>query len=280
MFANAFARLKSRSNTWEGVDVVFMVSTGRTATKFFSGFFHENFEGIVARHEPAPDLFSLGVKFIRKQNSFKKTRSLIASQRSHICKEVQKFNASVYLESNNNAALLLSVINEVFPNCKLVYIKRDPRSYLVSAYSKVHGNPGYSLYSANDPRPRLTPHDFENDALTLQWKDFNRFEKLCWHWKKYNELITESAGIFADCLTLKYEDLFDEGNLTAIRQLIDFVGLSREKILADSEIRSLLGQRSNQSDSYLLPAFEDWDTGYRDRFYDILGSELEKYGYS
>jgi hypothetical protein len=147
--------IRSNSASWESIQVVFVVSTGRTATKFFSGFFDDHFEHIVARHEPAPDLFDLGVRYRRNQCSHRQAINRLKKYRYPIYRQVRAAGAPIYLESNNNAALVLPVIRDAFPNRKLVFVTRDPKSYLISSYSKIHGNPGYTLYGEHDPRPRL-----------------------------------------------------------------------------------------------------------------------------
>lgn len=292
MLTKLVNRLKSQYYTWDDRNVVFIVSTGRTATKFFSGFFDQNFESVLARHEPAPDLFDLGTGFIRGAYSGAAVNASLKYARYGIYKELERGNVATYVESNNNAALLLPVIKEVFPNLKIAFITRDPRSYLISSYSKVHGvnkqgvnkhgaqDAGYTLYGAHDPRDRLTAKDFAGDKLGDSWHELRRFEKLCWHWKTYNQLIQNFIEDANAHLVLKYEDLFRQGEVQAVRRLIDFVGVDRALQPSDTELKTLLSRKSNESAAYQLLPFDQWEAQDKNSFNDILGKDIVRYGYS
>ncbi len=279
MVTKVLDRLKSQYHSWEGVEVVLIVSTGRTATKFFSGFFDHNFAPVLGRHEPAPDLFELGTDYVRNVCSHRNAVSLLKRYRYPVYKKLKETGATVYLESNNNAALLLPVVKEVFPELKVVFITRDPKSYLISAYSKSHGQPGYKLYGKNDPRDRLTAKDFPGDRLFDAWDEIPRFEKLCWHWKTYNALISKFLSGDVDYISLKYEDLFGQDFLT-IKKLIEFVGVSLPDQSTDQFLSTLLARKSNQSDTYQMLPFAQWDAAKRQSFHDILGEDAKKYRYS
>ncbi len=277
---NPFPFLRSDVAQWDDVDVVFVVSTGRTATKFFSGFFTYNFSNIIAHHEPAPDLFDLGTQYIRGQCSHKKAVSRLKRFRHPIYQALKETGASIYLESNNNAAMMLPVIKDVFPRLKIVFVTRDPKSYLISSYSKAHGASGYTLYGATDPRPRLNATDFKDDVLAAQWDELTRFERLCWHWKTYNHLISSFLKDEPNHLVIKYEDLFEAGDFDAIKKMVTFMGAETPGEVTDGFLAPLLGKKSNESASYALPAFEQWGNELKEQFDQILGEEIEKYGYA
>ena len=279
MVTSVLNRLKSQYYTWDDVNVVFIVSTGRTATKFFSEFFDDSFDHIVARHEPEPDLFDLGINYIRNSYSRRRTNALLKYYRYSMYQELQRHNISTYLESNNNATLLLPIVKEVFPRLKVVFITRDPRSYLISAYSKSHGHPGYKLYGDDDPRDRLTAKDFKDDPLNQRWDQLTRFEKLCWHWKTYNQITSSVLDDSLDHLTLKYEDLFCEGDFRAVRKLVEFVGVEPAQQSSDQILTTLMARKSNQSAAYEMSSFERWDEKKKQSFNDILGDEAARYGY-
>ena len=167
----------------------------------------------------------------------------------------------------------------MFPNLKVVWVTRDPRSYLVSAYSKVHGDPGYRLYGDDDPRNRLTAKDFNDDPLRVRWDICTRFEKLCWHWKTYNKLIYTFLDEDVDHIVLKYEDLFKANDFRAVRRLVDYVGISADAQPTDQFLAGLIDQKSNHSSSYALPPFEEWEEKNKASFFEILGDDVARYGY-
>ena len=61
--------------------VFFIVSTGRTGTKFFEDFLSQNFNEVYAVHEPRPDFFDIGISKIRKNTSKEEIVSYIKNKR-------------------------------------------------------------------------------------------------------------------------------------------------------------------------------------------------------
>jgi hypothetical protein len=59
-----------------------------------------------------------------------------------------------------------------------------------------------------------------------------------------------------------------------------FVGVEDAKAPDSDQLQRLLSKKSNETDRYQLPAFEAWDSPLKRHYYDILGDDLEKYGYS
>lgn len=90
-----------RNRNWEGVNVAFVVSTGRTGTQFLTRFFRGLSPQIDARHEPNPDFLKLGVDFARGKISFQKAANAIKKGRLWVCDEINKTGKDIYIESNN-----------------------------------------------------------------------------------------------------------------------------------------------------------------------------------
>jgi len=262
-------RIYSRLVPWEELNVVFIVSTGRTGTEFLANFFNKHFKQTIAYHEPAPDLFDLGVESIRKNFTEKETANRIKQARAPLLKPLNKND--IYVESNNNLVLLLPTVIKLFPKAKFVHVIRDSKTYLRSAYSKTHGKGNYTLFGENDPRKRLTAKDDIHDPFHLKWDSFSQFQKICWHWFKYNLLIERALANHPKKIVINYEQLFEHPTGETIQNLINFLELDTRLDAGIDKAVNSFSVKMNQSHRYKLGAFEEWSEMYKDEFYSVLG---------
>jgi len=265
---------------WNHLNTCIIVSTGRTGTLFFKDFFNHHFNDLAAFHEPYPDLFTLGVTSFRSGWSTTKNQRNIKHARFKIINDLKNKNISNYIESNNNIVLLLKDFLKVFPNTKVLHIVREPSDYIRSAYSKKHGTTNYAVFEDHDPRKRLTAKDFPTDALAKSWDTLNRFKKICWTWKKYNELILEQSQN-SPYLLMKYEDIFSpERGKTSLKTIIDFFELAPFQKADDVVLFDSLSVKKNKTENYTLGRPTQWNSEYQLFFNELLGSDVKKYGYT
>lgn len=260
---------------WKNIEATFIVSTGRTGTKFFGEFFTKNFKNAYSVHEPGPDFLEQSVLYRQGKldaNSFAKQ---LKFHRSLICKKLYQENIPIYIESNNNITSSIGLIEKVFPKHKIIFVVRDPKSYMVSSFNKIHGaGPGgYRLFSDNDFRLRLTADMLPNDPYFGKWKDMTRFEKLCWHWVTYNEMILEHLKTNKG-LTLKFEDIFSD-DVSSIQKIIEFIGLDASGVDLEKE----LGIRANISKNKEIKGYESWTEEQRNIFHKMTDATAQKLGY-
>lgn len=268
--------------SWEKVEVGFIISTGRTGTEFLAKFIDENIKDVMAKHEPKPDLFELGINIIRNKHSVKKSINELKRCRYAVYNELVKSGCKKYVESNNNLALVLPYISSVFPNAKYVHIIRHPKTYLRSAFSKQHGKHQYGIFSKTDPRERLAASDYSNDKYYGRWSSMNRFAKICWHWKKYNELIETSLATKSNYLRIRHEDIFTgtRTDMKGIFELFGFLDLTQDLLINRGKLEFAFSKKSNQTNQYLLPLYDDWSPVQKDIFCDIIEDKMLAYGYS
>lgn len=254
---------------WKDLEVIFIVSTGRTGTEFLANFFNENFKQTIAYHEPAPDLFDLGVDSVRKKKSERKIFNCLKRARFPLIRSLGK--NTIYVESNNNLVLLLPTLIKAFPKAKFVHVIRNPKSYVRSAYSKSHGKAKYTLFGESDPRKRLTAKDDINDPFYSQWDHFSQFQKVCWHWHKYNLMIERALANHKGKIQVDYEKLFYDSTKETLLHLVKFLDLDKRLNVNIDDALYLFTNKMNQTHKYKLGAFEEWPDHYKKEYYSVLG---------
>lgn len=237
------------------LNATFIISTGRTGTKFFETFFRQVDTGIYSVHEPYPDLFQEGINKVRYGYSSDDIKKNIFLIRSAYLKEISRERPRIYVESNPFLPPVLDEIYEVFPKAKFIYISRDPKSYLNSALNKSPGDDGVSFfYAENDTRKRITAKDIK-DKYEKRWEEFSREEKILWYWNYCNlSIIDFFERKRPDKLHLKFEDIFSKDIDTkkdSIERILDFMNLNNtsEKIIEDISFQKKNFTRENIFDT-------------------------------
>lgn len=227
--------------TWEDVEVYFIISTGRTATKFFAKFIQENYDNkVLAVHEPMPDLLNYGIKNLRNEITQDTFIDYINFNRALQCKNVNNSdNNKIYIESNNNVTISIEEIIKVFPKVKFVHITRNPQTYIGSSLNKINkGRKEYTLYSDSDYRPRITAKDFKDDMQGSDWDNFTQFKKLCWYWNKINTITLKYKSQHKNIITVKYEDVFYDDANKGLYRILDFMGLETNRSFDKFPVKS------------------------------------------
>jgi hypothetical protein len=262
----------------QGLNTAFIVSSGRTGTKFMADFFAANFNDVTSTHEPAPDFFAIGTKKFIEKRPPQRTQQSIFNARAAVIEIAKTTRCSHYIESNPNLVYILSDIDVVFPESKFVYIVRDPADTVRSMFSKSPDNSGVALfYAATDKRRRLTAKDLEDDPWHSQWHTFNRFQRICWYWQFANEQAIKFCLDNPRCLTVKYEDIFGSNSVNTLDQITHFLGLqSQQKGTFSKESTR---ERKNTNPEVLLEKIDKWSQEQKRQFNNILGNTRNKLGY-
>ncbi len=254
--------------SWEGYQPVFIISTGRTGTTFLGGYFFNQFDNVLAYHEPQPDFYDLGVEMARGNTDELKTKKIITANRKWVLKELDKKSARYYIEANHYLFSLIPIIKEIFPRPKFVHIVRDGREVLRSAYNRGWYRPASSY-------DYLKATDFSDDSFFESWDNLSRFEKIAWYWQKKDRYICDILKEENNSLRIYFENIFDaENNYAGMEKLINFLGLPSKKF------RDYLKNKIRSSKSYELPHWTDWEDERKEKFNNIAGEHLKYHGYS
>ncbi len=254
---------------WSGVDVTFIVSTGRTGTRFFGRFF-DTFPGVYARHEPKPDMVKLGVEYAAGYVSFDRAAAAIERNRRAIGRGLQRLGASVYVESNNRFFSLLKPLRHVFPHARIVHVMRDGRDYVRSGL-------GRQWYTKEDRFPRLTARMFPDDPYRDRWEAMTRFEKIAWRWQKKDSILADDVAELENTLTVRFEDIFTTPGRPGLYEISRFVGFSDEVVT--EHLERMGAEKMNSTRRPPIPRWPDWDEDLTRRFEEIAGEHLRRCGY-
>lgn len=286
-------RLKSalifsfRKNLLKRTKAIVVVSSGRTGTKFFERLFKEINPSSIVFHEPSPDFFDLGVKKVRFNESSGIIRKTIIHQRGKLI-NAERVNRGLknelYVESNPFLFPILNEFSSVFKTIKLIYIIRDPKTYLISAFNKDPQNDRINdFYAETDKRKRLTASDYD-ELSNSEWNKYSREEKIAWYWSKTNEILFAYYLQNKDkAVLIRYEDLFSKSTKTRKRNLIEILSLSYPDYNLSSsfnKLLSLLDVKINRSVQLSdIMDFEDFDDATKLRIEKIIAPMAKKLGY-
>ena len=250
----------------------FIVSTGRTGTKFFESFLNNIDSNIQCIHEPSPDLFDLAIDKIRNGKKQNELISELRKARLNYLQNAVNNDKTHYIESNNNAAFLLTEIEKTFSNTRFLIIVRDPKTYVISALNKSPQNDGkFSFYDKTDHRGRLTPYDFDNDSEKKDWIEMKRFEKVSWYWNKCNNYLYDFHISSDSTLLMRYEELFAKNldiRKDAFINMMNFFEIKiNNKRLNDILERTFI--RSNETVIKSIPEFELWSKTDKNKLLEI-----------
>jgi len=245
--------------------VVFIVSTGRTGTKFFETFFNDPPE-VVARHEPKPSriLRMWSNARLESQASARKLAAVLLAKRKNLVDPAQP--PKIYIESNPFVVGFTEVFGEVFDRPAVIHVVRDPRDYIKSALN--HGNTRGLKKLLNDYVPFWYP-----DIKSIQKlpEDPGLMERTAHYWTIINRHITDTCQGKPGYHLFKFEDLFS-GDDKTIARLTKVIGI--DKAIRPSDLRP-----KNQSKDRVVRSWQDWSPEECRLIDDICQPYMGRYGY-
>lgn len=262
------------------LNAVFVVSTGRTGTKFFETFFNNIDQHTFAVHEPQPDFFDLSIEKHRNKKTKKSITEYIFQKRDAYLRSFCAQRIKRYVECNPFLSLLLPETKAVFSQAKFIVVTRRPETYVKSALNKSPLDDGaFYFYGEKDKRKRLKASDIENDPHQNTWNTFSRMQKIAWYWNTCNRILIDFKNKNeAICLHIHFEDLFTKDatkKLKTVQQMLSFldVKLSEDKI---QELLKLTSIKKNQTQELIFDGIEAWTEEEKKQFYDLTKTMRNK----
>ena len=257
----------SKLFNWDKKKVILIISSGRTGTNFMAHWFSTLSDEFYSVHEPSPDLFQLGIEKYRNKKEM--TPNVLKIKRALQLYKLNKERKAIYIESNPYLMLLLPELNKLFKNLKIIFIKREFESYLLSAINKSPDNSNINFfYSDTDPRKRITPIDFNDSEYQEIWNNFSREEKIAWRWKKSNEIIDDYKLKHNNSIVINYEELFNKDNENLLYDILNFVGLKQIKLSADDLAHFKV--KKNENKIKIISQFDELDDNLKTRLYAMI----------
>ena len=287
---------------------VFITSTGRTGTQFLAKSLNQMIEDCYSVHEPANVFFKdmkkwgqdikrfglyqmtigqfLPSKSMCKLSTYRrlgkisdeKAQEYIKGLRKQILEETKE---SIYVESSNHLHGVVDLLEKVFPNSKIVFIIRDPRTWVRSAIS----SPVSLLYKTVDfafLEMSMRPYHFKDDPYSDKWKKMSKIERYAWYYNKLNTFVLDTMENRKNFRVYRYEDLFLSDRKNDF--FIDFLeycskfpdGFSKRYQFKPQ----LLSKKLNSSaDKYKIPHWKKWDKKMAQDIQRHCGKLMERFGY-
>lgn len=187
-------------------------------------------------------------------------------------------------DSSNKLSWLIPDLAALFPDARFVHLVRDGRKVASSYFHKLSNEnyddrsnaalqAFYDGQSAMPPpeKPYWWPVPRKTDPLADNFRCFNQFQRIAWHWAEINRVAMAALAPLPQDRTLfvRLEDLRESPSL--VRGLYDFLGLH----YADSDFAVFARPHNvNRPEDRLL------DDTQRRQFDQIAGPMLERMGYA
>lgn len=248
---------------------VFILSTGRTGTKFLAEYLN-NYTNVYAVHEPKPSrqLRMWSMAYLQGEVTQQKLSRIMPRLRSRILKKLD--SNTIYVESNPFITGFANVLKQEFTNPIIIHLVRDPREYIRSSlnYGTTTGFKGWLNRSL--PYFYLDTQKIYNSEQKL-----SDTEKVAIFWTKLNEFLNKSGEEYPYYHRIKFEDLFDE-NHSGLNELLEVLGVESSNI--DRSIDK--DEQINKSELAVLEdKWQDWNAEQCKLIDGICHELMELYGY-
>lgn len=262
-----YFRLYSLLTNWDDKKVVLIVSSGRTGTNFMAHWFDSLSNNIYSVHEPSPDLFTIGINKYRLNINKENIIKLIKKARLKQLYRLNKNDINIYIESNPNLILLLSELNKIFKNLKIIFIKREFEGYVLSALNKSPDNSNINFFYGNsDSRSRITPLDMDQELYKNKWNLLSREEKVAWWWKTSNDIIDKYKKDYNNSIVVNFEDIFNDNNISVLKSILKDLNLNYN---ITKEQLKLFKQKKNTNKIKIINDYDDIDSKVRESMEEI-----------
>jgi hypothetical protein len=251
---------------------VFVLSTGRCGTKWFSDLFAKD-KSLSVFHAPTPNL-SIQGKYawaLAKDSGMK-----MSSMSSQLLAEVffsgreqhLRYTAKAkkrYVETNNYITFFAPVLAELFPDAKFVHLIRNPVAFIRSGLDRSY----YSPVNTDDIKR------IRGDAILSRhyWENLSRYGKIAWLWNETNDFIDSFSRTVPhqNFMTFRF-NLSDTDGLLDMMQFLE-VGVSSR------QINSMLNVKKNVQKNRTAPEYYKWDKSYQEEVKNICAVLAAKYGF-
>ena len=264
-------------------ELVLVVSTGRTGTKFFKYFMKILYSSYPVFHEPKPDLFDLSIEkirnnaseeFITKQILLYRRRLFLGFYTFRELLKILLFRRSVYVESNPFIFPIIREFSSNFKSTKVIFITRDFKTFCISAYNKdPQGDGVKNFYGKTDLRSRINGIDLKEYTVE-DWEALKRIEKIAWYWNMSNKNLRDNLKDL-DHILIKFENLFSNNNhikKQEIKKILRFLNYNNSYV---PKVEKLMENKINFSDSKQLNSIYDLDKNVLKKINEIT-KEMRK----
>lgn len=283
----------------------FIVSAGRTGTKFFGNQLRHMIGGAFSVHEPdvlmdfklksvsqlrlfgwynlifgkltgKSGIRNLSQNYLAGKLSLPELKTAILEHREKFYRNISQ---DLIIESYSGWYGALPAIRSLYKNYKIIVIVRDPRDWVVSNmnWGTMYGKRDWVSRLKLD---RLNPAMINDAHYRNQWRHFTRFQKLCWAWSAiYGILLKETAGD-PNCVIFKFEDLFlSKQKYEHLENLLAFLSRYPGRQFNYHLKENILDKVANPNVSNSFRRWEEWDNDMKNDLIRLCITVAHKFGY-
>ncbi len=264
-----------RKHRPEEVQACFIVSTGRTGTKFLAHALNEHVKEVLAFHEPFKETIDLSYRFFhtKEVNEISSFSTDFLRLRRKVLDKANR-REKIYVESDGYNRLLIPVIKDCLPNAKILHIIRNPVDIVRSIASRGDvTSSGFLAKIMIDKNLEISPLEVPNDPFRKAWTSFDVVGRAAWLWYFYNNEILKEIEDYKYSLTIKFEDIFKEGvvDLNEITNFICHYGV------ASSNFERV---QKNDTKQFQIGDYITWTEKQKADFHMIIDRLSDKFSYS
>lgn len=233
---------------------IFFLSPGRTGTQWIAYLYNILYGNVLAVHEAPPMIRSVGIAYhigaIKTHHAYK---MLAQARNPNIQAAKNYFKKAFYVEANQNMFSLSAPLRRAFPDCFIVGIVRDVKTWLPSMYRKGYRE-GVPWFKPREAYP-------ENASGPV---------KLAIYWKEKIEAFKDKVD-----LLFRYEDLVAEDGFNRFNKIAEMIGL---RDIKPAEFQAVRGKILNGT-SRRKQKGDFWNRPEMDQIYNIAFDLRDQLGY-
>jgi len=264
---------KKINEMYEKHSPIFVLSTGRTGTKFLTNLLNES-NNIQAYHEPRPGLQYFCNYAFHNQNQSETLTKMFDGARNELILETYIKNKK-YVETNQCMTFFAPYISKLFEKSKFVHLVRHPGDFVRSGIRK-----GWYKNDSLWEEGRIKASDKD------KWEQFDVISKLAWDWYATNQFIEDLKNNISNkrFLTIKSENMFSKVN--EVSQLLDFIGGDN---INDNKIQKIQNkpinkmkikfEPENMHKTEEYPKYKNWHEKDKNKLIKQVDNLPKKYGY-
>ncbi|MDT0559385.1 sulfotransferase domain-containing protein [Ichthyenterobacterium sp. W332] len=253
----------------------FITSIGRSGTAFFANLLNKA-QGVKCFHEPyRQDYANLPLAYY--SNDLMTLKDRLSERFRLINSKVSLNDFAIYGEVNSLLRYNTQWLKKSL-NAKIVHVVRDPRKVVPSIYSR-------NVYKDGSSHLEIIPKN--DDKFSKQWKNMDRFDKICWYWTHTNNMLLNDVD---QCF--RFEDLIANYDVFAeMCRYIEIPEISKKAwqmeiakpkntskyALFRKRLKLLVTFKSIKIED--IGDFEQWSPDMKIRFKTICGETAQKCGY-
>ncbi|MEZ5334599.1 MAG: sulfotransferase [Methanolobus sp.] len=260
---------------YDTFEPVFVLSTGRTGTKFSSLLLNKS-KLVDSYHEPEPSLQHFCDFAYHNQKQSLTLNKMFDAARMELILNTYIKN-KIYVETNQCMAFYAPEISKLFKRSKFVHLKRHPGDFTRSAIRK-----GWYKSDSIWESGRIKMNDEKH------WSNMGQVEKLGWLWTATNEFIEDFQKTIAPSrmVSIKMEEMTTDPE--KVLELFNFVGVhdvSKDGILKMQKKKVnepvvRIKESPNIKKVKDFPKYNDWDLTMKEQFKLYTKDLAERYGYA